>query len=436
MTSLKQKIFACVSSIVLFFNCIDAALYADTDSTQEESFASSNDVFSLRAHVKDLFAWMRTDSYSETLKEKDLLANLTRVRLSPELNFEDSLTFHLDFDNEVIAGNYLRSREFNVYWRDPYENYNDFFHASHEVKYTEDYLYRAKIHRAYAKAILGDFTFSVGRQQFRFGSGRLWNPLDVLNPINPLNFEGASEQKGIDGASAEYFINDKTVITAVLCPQRSNDDFSESFSTSNVKVIGRLKTNISFAEISLLAGKLPEREAYGGDISLILFGGTLRGSALFTREEIIEHTIIANGGFEYTFSFGLYFLLEYFYNRASLNAEPKLLAAYVSSLSYSFDDAAFRLLANRFLTFNRHYAALALGYDITPLWRAELFTIYDYEGEYILINPSIQYNLYQDIDLSCAVMYAWKAKQTSKSSELSFVEKHPLVYAMMTWFFL
>lgn len=436
MASLTRTALYSACVIASLAMCIAGKLFAETEMPSSESSSASQNYFSLHAHIKDLFTWMRTDQYSKTSAQKDLIANLARLRLSPELNFSDAFTFHMDVDNELITANYLQSDEFRLYWKNSYDEYNALFHTAREIKETNDYYYLAKIHRAYAKLSLGDFTFSAGRQQFRFGSGRLWNPLDILNPINPISFEGAAEQKGTDGASAEYFINEKTVITAVAGQNRSNDAFGESFKKKNTNAIGRFKTNISIAEIALLAGKLPDREAYGGDISLIVFGGTLRGSALFTREEAIENTVIANCGFEYTFSFGLYFLLEYFYNRASLNAEPKLLAAYGSYLAFGFDDASFMLLSNRFLTYNSHYAALALGYDITPLLRAEFFSIYDHEGKFVLLNPSVKYNVHQDIDLSVAVMNAWKTGNTSRSSELSFVEKHPLVYAICTWFFL
>lgn len=436
MILLKHKILLCVSSIALLFSFTGISLYADTQSQEQESSTTSNDFFSLHAHIKDLLTWMQTDSYSETLTQKDLLANLMRLRISPKLNFSDACTFHADLDNEIITGNYLKTSEFHLYWINPYDEFNDFLHTTREIKYTERYYYRAKVHRAYAKCSLGDFTFSAGRQQFRFGSGKLWNPLDILNPINPISFEGAAEQKGTDGASAEYFINEKTVITAVVGQNRLQDKFGESFRRSNTNAIGRFKTNISIAEIALLAGTLHEREAYGGDISFIVFGGTLRGSALYTREGEIENTIIANGGFEYTFQFGLYVLLEYFYNRSSLNNEPKLFTAYSSYLTYGFNDSIHKLLSNRLLTYNSHYAALVLGYDITPLIRIELFTICDYEGKRILLNPLLTYNIHQDIDFSIAIMNAWKTEETSRSSELSFVETHPLAYAMLTWFFL
>ncbi len=436
MMSPKRIFLGFICMITLVFSFFGDMLYAEPETPNDESSGTFANFFSLHAHVKDLFTWLRTEGYSETQKEKDLIANLTRLRISPELNFSDALTIHMDLDNELITGNYLKSSEFNLYWIKPYDEYNDFLHTTREITYTDGYYNRAKIHRAYAKGALGDFTFSAGRQQFRFGSGRLWNPLDILNPINPISFEGASEQKGTDGASAEYFINEKTVITAVIGQNRTNDAFDESFKKSNTNAIGRFKTNISIAEIALLAGTLPDREACGGDISLIVFGGTLRGSALFTREKSIKNTVIASGGFEYNFSMGLYFLIEYFYNSASLNAEPKLFYAYGSYLAYGFDDATFRLLSNRFLTYNSHYAALALGYDITPLLRMEFFTICDFEARYILLNPSVKYNLHQDIDLSIAIMNAWKTGNTTRSSELSFVEKHPLVYAICTWFFL
>ena len=58
------------------------------------------------------------------------------------------------------------------------------------------------------------FTATIGRQQIRFGSGKLWNPLDILNPISPTFIEGGDDQKGTDAVKLDFFPDDKTEISS------------------------------------------------------------------------------------------------------------------------------------------------------------------------------------------------------------------------------
>ena len=43
---------------------------------------------------------------------------------------------------------------------------------------------------------------SVGRQRISWGTGRIWNPTDLFNPINPANF-AKIEKDGADAVSAK-----------------------------------------------------------------------------------------------------------------------------------------------------------------------------------------------------------------------------------------
>jgi hypothetical protein len=111
-------------------------------------------------------------------------------------------------------GNYLKSPEFDGLLRP--SDYNDLFKLSREPVYDEDLYYRTRIHRLYAKIAVGNLTITGGRQLVRFGSGRLWNPLDIMNPISPTALEGIEEQKGIDARRMEYYINATTEIGLVV----------------------------------------------------------------------------------------------------------------------------------------------------------------------------------------------------------------------------
>lgn len=410
-----------------------------TDEEDETDFDSDeeNKAVSLKAHVKNLITRQKVKTYSVTGKEKNLVGNLSRLRLSPEIQISDFLLIHADCDNELVTGNYLKTVEFDNSWRRPYSDYNELVDLSKEGHYDEDLLYRAKVHRAFLKLVLGDFTLTVGKQQIRFGSGRLWNPLDILNPISPLSLEGHEEQKGTDAVRAEYFLNEYTVFSLIYDQKRTGDrDRVSDLEQKNASYIGRFKTSVFETEIAALGGRLLRKDVGGIDISTILFKGTLRGSALKSKPDEYNSYIQASAGYEYNFSSGLYFLMEYFYNQNGMNFNDPLKYAFISSQMLGIDESNYYLLANQFLTFNKHYAGIALGYDITALLRAEFFFMYDFQGKGIFINPSLKYNVFQDVDLFISFMKSYLLDGAKYSSDFEYLDEYPLLYAYLKWFIL
>ncbi len=409
----------------------------DLDDFQDDF--EEEKIFKIKGHIKNLFTYTKTDQYSEYLfsltnrnKEKDLIADVSRIRLSPEINYSDFLHVRVDYDNEIIIGNYLETREFDLYWR-PSE-YNDLFDLSGEPVYNEDLLYRTKIHRAYAKFIISDFTLTLGRQQIRFGSGRLWNPLDILNPISPTFVEGASEQKGTDAVRLEYYPTETMELALVLDQKRKNDDLS-NLSIDNSNVISRFKMTIDETDIAVLGGRISRRNVGGADISAVFFDGLLRGSLLYSDPEDDDSYIQSSAGYEYNFKIGLYFLVEYFYNQNGINFNKDLESAYIESYLTGINENNYYRLANQFLTYNQHYTGLALGYDLTTLLRAELFSIYDFQGRGIFATPSLKYNLFENIDINAGAMAGHVFSGARKTSDFDKLDKYAYYFASLTWYF-
>ncbi len=397
-------------------------------------------IFKIKGHFKNLFTYTRTGQYSEYLfsltnnrnREKYLIANVSRIRLSPEINYSDFLHVRVDYDNEIIIGNYLKTREFDLYWR-PSE-YNDLIDLSGEPVYNDDLLYRTKIHRAYAKIVLRDFTLTIGRQQIRFGSGRLWNPLDILNPISPTFVEGVSEQKGTDAIRLEYYPTDIMEIALVLDQKSENDKLSD-IRVKNSNVISRFKMTIDETDIAALGGRISRRNIGGSDISSVFFDGLLRGSLMYSDPEDDDPYIQGSTGYEYNFKIGLYFLVEYFYNQNGINFNSSLESAYLNSYFFGINENNYYQLANQFLTFNQHYTGIAAGYDLTPLLRAELFSIYDFQGRGIFAMPSLRYNLFENFDICAGIMSAYIIGSPGKVSDFDDLSKFPYVFASLTWYF-
>ncbi len=396
--------------------------------------AGSRSLFSLKGQFRELYTQLHTDTYSGTGREKLLVADLKRLRLSPELAVSDALIVHVDYDNEIISGSYLKSREFNEIWRPSL--YNDFFQPQWDAYSGRDLYYRTKIHRAYIKLVTGNLTTTAGRQQVRFGSGRLWNPLDILNPISPTAFEGAEEQKGIDALRLEYYLTRTTEISVVIDQKRKDDSGEISdISAVNTNAVARLKTTLGETEVAALGGRVSRRSVGGVDISTIVFEGMLRGSALYSDPEEGKSFLLGSAGYEYTFAMGLYVLVEYFYNQNALNFNRRLRDAYAQSLITGISERNYHLLSNQFLTFNRHYTGLVIGYDITALLRGEFFTIYDFEGRGLLFNPSLKYNAFQNIDVMAGAMMARIFSGAPGSSDFDTFRKGGLIYASLAWYF-
>ncbi len=429
----QKSLSAPLAGLVLLMVFCAASLHAE-DTEPAPAPGGPGDIFTLRGQFRDLFVYYPVETYSLTGREKKLVSDLKRLRLSPELNFSERLIIHMDYDNEIISGSYLESPEFDELWRP--SGYNDLLRMSWEPSYDDDLYYRTRIHRLYAKIAAGDFTVTVGRQLVRFGSGRLWNPLDVMNPISPTALEGAEEQKGIDALRVEYYLNATTELGLIVDQKRyRNRDSLDELSTENTNAVGRLKISLGGIELSGLGGRISHRATGGADISAIVLDGMLRGSLLYSDPEEGASFVQAGAGYEYNFAMGLYFLMEYFYNQNGLNFNGDLKNLYLENRAGAMNEEIFRGLSNQFLTYNRHYAALALGYDITALLRGDFFILYDFQGRGVFLNPSLTYNAFQNIDVSLAVMRAHVFSDAPEESDFAAFEKDVLVFASLVWYF-
>lgn len=413
--------------------------------------------FKFKGQAKNLYTFHRTNNYTGanriTGSSKNLSADLTRVRLTPELLYKDILDIKIDYDNELIGSNYGSSTYFKNFWRP--SQYNDLLHISWEPYRSDELLYRTKLHRAYVKVNVDKFSATVGRQQIRFGSGKLWNPLDILNPVSPTLVEGGDEQKGTDALRMDVYPDEKSEITMVVDFKKSNNKIGH-FNMRDQNYILRIKTSVSDVDIALLGGYVSRRGVAGFDFAAILFDGMFRGSMIVSQasEPYVTNTsdiskiyrslipgrvgnqpvfIQANVGYEYNFKQGVYLLVEYFFNQKGLNYNRDIkAAAFVSQLN-AMDQKTYLQIANQFLTVNQHYVAVALGYDFHPLVRGELFTIGDIQGQGIFWGPTLRVNAYENLDFTVGMMGGFNFNK--KSSDFSEFRKNYLFYCSGSYVF-
>ncbi len=386
--------------------------------------------FNPRGKFSLYYYQLPVEKYSLTGSNKVLTADKKQLELSPELQYHNALTVRIDNQLELINGNFLKSPEFE--YLHSYAQFNDLFHTGYDIKYSDDYLLRTNFSRAYVKYLHDDFTVIAGRQQIRFGSGRIWNVLDVLNPISPLS--NADSTKGTDALRAEYYPGDMAELSIIIDPKRTNDNLNET-DIDSTNVLLRGKTTISDTETALLLGRVANRVVAGADASTIFFGGLLRSAVLYSKPAGENFFIQAGGGYEYTFGFGLYFLSEYFYNQSGINYNSRMKNALAETALSGMTQKNYFLLANQFITFNKHYLSNVFAYDIFPLLRGEIFFIGDLQGRGLLMSPTIKFNALENLDLSLNIYSAKIFDGAPNSSDFSDMENNLNVNVYLSLYF-
>ncbi len=422
----------------------------DDEVNYEELFSDEKDLlddtgpkFKITGQYKNLFVYQKVGQFIGrnpynflVHRDRHLFTDLNRIRLTPEFSYSDKLVIHVDFDNELIWSNYNKNYEFDNYWRN--NTYNDLLKLSWEPYYDEHILYRTRLHRAYIKATVKSLTVTAGRQQVRFGSGRLWNPLDILNPISPTYIEGAEEQKGTDALRVDYFFGAFTELSLVYDQKLHNDSY-DKITIKDSNALARFKTTVNETEFSLMGGRVSHRWIGGADISTILFDGMLRGSIIFSFPEYEDWYFQANTGYEYTFKKGVYFLVEYFYNQNSFSNNRMLKYSYTqvslfgTNEYFGMNQHIYKRISNQFLTFNQHYAGIALGYDIHPLVRGELFSIYDFQGFGMFISPTLTISAHDNVEINTGALIGVSLKD--RISDFGFLNGQNLYFFQFKYYF-
>jgi hypothetical protein len=260
-------------------------------------------------------------------KEHDDSVDYNRLRIYGTLeseNFEDFL-FHFILDNE---NNYNLSKNNN-------EN-------------------KSKIYRAYLKYVDSKNLVVIGKQRVPFGVGKIWNPIDIFNPIVATSIE-SDERKGTDAIRYEYAINSLSTLDMTLS--------EEKFAT-------RVKGYLEFADMALVFVKDEDkkRDIYAYEIQGELFesGVELRSEGGYFFPQYEKEYFEGIFGAEYGLENSLTFLGEYKYNSDT----------------------------------NINYLASSLSYTFTPLVTGSFLVIKNLKDKSIFYSPRFEYSLSDESILS------------------------------------
>ena len=216
------------------------------------------------------------------------------------------------------------------------------------------------IYRAYLQYRGSKHLWSIGKQRIPLGVGRIWNPLDVFNPIDFSAVE-TSERIGTESIRYEYAVS-----------YLSNIDMTVAKDKGAI----RLKGYFDFADVGLVGiwDRETDEDIVGWEIEgqLMETGIELRseGGRFYNRNSGEQHTEFIIGA-EYGFENSLNLLGEYKYSDETKNSDIGALVTYQPA----------------------------------TLWFCSLLMVANIDDHSTLIAPSVEYSLSDEMTLSAGSFF-------------------------------
>jgi hypothetical protein len=303
---------------------------------------------------------------------------------SPELLLAGFLAFspHLALENSNIGGyqddfqvmDYNRFRVEISLEHQQYSNFYGLLLVDNETLFTAspDSLYNTtSLYRAYLQYRGEKHFWTVGRQRIPLGVGRIWNPVDVFNPIDVEAIE-PNEREGTDAVHYEYALSELANLEGTVAKGKGTV---------------RLKGFFDFADIALVAVRDDDNDlnSWGTDTALDIIGWELEGELLSTgielrgeggsfhnRDSGDRYTDFIAGG-EYGFANSLTLLAEYHFSGQAGSNE----------------------------------LAVQAGFQPSMLWTCSLVVLASLDDHSTLVSPAMEYSLSDEMTLEAgAFLYS------------------------------
>ncbi|MDP4200760.1 MAG: hypothetical protein Q8922_09625 [Bacteroidota bacterium] len=340
-------------------------------ASAQENATTRQPTIELHGYVKSLSAIQ----FQSTL-DSAISSAIIHNRLTCSLNISNALTGHLEVRNRIFYGEDVKLMPGfgNAIADDPgYLNLSVLWVDARAV------VVNSIADRAYVKYDDGSWDFRLGRQRINWGINTIWNPNDLFNAYNFLDFD-YEERPGTDAIRAQYSLGTNASAEA---------DFAPSRIANNAVAAALIRWNVSGYDLQVLAGMYRTDFVAGfgwaGSIAEAGFKGEL--SYFHPRSQSLDSTDAFEASLTLDHTLGQYYLvLSGLYNSLASNAPED-----------------FSLLSSRALSPKNlmpfRYTVYASGlHSFSPLVSASVALIYSPRFNSTIFFPMLTYSLAQDVD--------------------------------------
>lgn len=328
--------------------------------------------------------------------------DLNRLRLQLKGKVSESVALDLQYDNEVLLGNYLHTAQFAAQ-KD--QQPDQLWNLDRNYGEGASWYGRHRLYRGNATFSSGETDLRVGRQRIAWGTGRFWSPVDLLNPLNPIALE-REERLGVDAVLAEHKLGPLSRISAVYAPRHESGESSAAVNWHS---------NVSGVDYSLIGGRFRSERVIGGDIATQLGSAGVRAELTHNQRDTgtaYQRAVLA---MDYAFPNTLTLSGELYYNGAGTTD----MAAY--------DFAS--LFAGRIQNVGRRYFGAYAGYEITPLVKWTNYLVLNLADRSRFYSPGLTLSLRTNVDFTIGAQFF------GGSSGTEYARFPDVYYAQLQWFF-
>ena len=340
----------------------------------------------------------------DTIYTDNLIHNRLNFRYYPNSNW----TFAVEMRNRVFYG---ETQKLNPLFASSVSHDNGIVDLSWNLIETNSLVFNSTIDRANIEFNKGKWNVRLGRQRINWGINLAWNPNDLFNAYNFIDFD-YQERPGTDAIRIQYYNKPMSQIEVAYKP---GENLDESI------IAGLYRFNKKGYDIQFIAGNYLTDMAGGigwaGNIKTLGFKGE---ATYFQPKKQFSDTLgvlVSSVSFDYTFKKGLYVNLSGFYNSAGSGN-----GNFTQTLSSNALTAK-NLLPTQFAAFFQISGAF------TPIFSGGLSTIYLPDIQGIFLIPTLNYSIRENWDID-AVGQVLFSETNSKFSNVSNA-----VYFRLRWSF-
>jgi len=307
----------------------------------------------------------------------------------------------------ITAAAELRFRAFYGESVEKIPRYKDLIQTPHDFLDLDAFLWESnkslgylEVDRFWLDYYKNNLQITLGRQRVAWGTCWVWNPTDLFNPLNVLNFD-YEELPATDAIRIQYYTGPVTKIDAAYKPAKD---------PNNQVLAGLWSLNKWDYDYNFIAGMRFKRWLAGFSWVGDILDAGFRGEALVSQAPDVPDTnyfyqligqsslsswsqpivSIALSG-DYTFPNTFYIHTEVLFNNVGKTSNTLLFQPEANQLGL--------------LTAARWSVYQEFSYDITPLLRGSLFGIINPNDKSLVIVPSINYSVVTNLDLFLICMF-------------------------------
>ncbi len=369
---------------------------------QEASVTGSNGKvnckFTTRGYLKDL----QYASFT-TRPDSVMYDHLLHNRMNFRLYAGDNFTAGLEIRNRLLAGETLRK---TPAYADALGHDRGLVDMSWNLLDGQGMVLNMQVDRAWINWTKGNWDLRLGRQRINWGVNLVWNPNDLFNTLNFVDFD-YEERPGTDALRLQYATGSFSSADFVIAPGKDSASHS---------VAAMYRFHKWQYDFQVLAGWSMTDWVAGAGFAGNLGNAGLKGELSYFLParhfgDSVSVLVVSFSG-DYGFRNGLYLHVSGLFNSSGENQIQNIQQVMAS---FSGDLTAKNLMPSKWSAF------LQVSGNVTPLVRADLAAIYGAGMNLLFIMPSVQFSLSDNIDASLIGQSLYGGSGSKFSNWINFV---------------